>query len=216
MITTIPFSGFYESSHSYELDRALEDMVSDSSGCHPVSDRLAEEIWDGLDWSVAMHEYAREYAEYFAIWLGGEYGIKLKYESMSSPREYNFTTDRIFCEISQRDVRKLLKAVKRENLVAAAKQRFTSYDGFLSFYSADVDSWGNVVNWDHNQIGTLIVAAVAQLEDEEWEYRILENMSGNGEASDAVYAALNDKGKRISKIAYYLRQREKRQYRTAS
>jgi hypothetical protein len=213
MITTIPFSGFYESTHSRELDRTIERMVEDSSGCHPISDKLAEEIWDGIDWKTAMSAYAKNYAESFAYWFKCEYYITLEWESMSSPREYNFATDRIFCTMSEKDAEKLRSKVDEKMLRDAAKDRFTSYDGFISHYSPDIDSWGELAEWDHNQLGTLIVAAIAQLEDENWEWSLIEDQDCNGDISNLAYEALNDKGKRIVKLADYLRSREERKFR---
>jgi hypothetical protein len=215
MITTIPFSGFYYSIHSDELDRELENMVSDSSGCHPISDRLAEESFDGVNWGDVHAEYAKEYTEYFNGWLGQEFGITLKFESMTSPREYNFATDRIFAKINRADAIKLYKAVDRERLKKLAEERFTSRSGFISHYSPDVRSWGPLRTWDHNQLGTLVAAAAEQLGSGDWEYSLVEGMSGNGRVSEALYSGLNDKGKRIDKIAYYLRTREERQWRHA-
>ena len=92
-LTTIPFSGFYESIHSQELDRALGDMVTDSSGCRPISERLGNDIWDGIHWGDAMRAYAVAYSKRFAGLLREEYGIEVTWESISSPREYNFTTE---------------------------------------------------------------------------------------------------------------------------
>lgn len=216
MITTIPFSGFYESMHSGELDRELEQMVSDSSGCHPISQKLADEAWDGVEWGKVHEAYAKEYLDYFAAWIGGEFDIKLQWDAMTSPREYNFATDRIFAKITHKDAIKLYKQVDRELLQKVAKARFTSYGGFISSYSPDVKSWGPLRTWDHNQVGTLIAAAVEQIGTDDWEWSLVEGMSGNGRASEALYSGLNEKGKRIDKVAYYLRQREERQYRRVS
>lgn len=216
MLTTIPFSGFYGSQHEAELDQEVENLVSNSSGNGAVSDKLAEMIWDGIVWRVAMNNYAKQYAATFAHFFAMEYeGIALEYESMSSPHEYNFTTDRIFCTISLLDIQKLTGLVTRERFEQTAKELFTSYDGFISHYSSNVESWGEPDAWDHNQVGTLVLAAVQQVEErdgERFEDKLLENMSESNDASDAVDAALNEKGKRIAKIASYLREREERKY----
>jgi hypothetical protein len=210
MLTTIPFSGFYESMHDGKLDRALENMTSDSSGWHPISDKIAEDIWTNVNWGDAMKAYAKLYTENFAFWFKCEYDVALEWESMTSPREYNFTTDRIFCTMSEDDAVRLCSKVKKEMFRAAAKENFTSYDGFISHYSPDWKSWGELRTWDHNQLGTLVKAAVAQLDDENWQWNLIEDIDSNGDVSNLMYEALTDEGKRLVKIADYLRAREAR------
>ena len=95
METTIPFSGFYHSFHSDALDRALEMMVTDDQGS-VYSQELFDLAFDSIDWAVAHETYAKAYCNHFA----SHYGIKLKFVCLSSPKFYNFTTDRIFAELS--------------------------------------------------------------------------------------------------------------------
>lgn len=93
--------------------------------------------------------------------------IGMTFESMDSPREYNFTTDRVYGLVPLKVMRELFKRSKTEGhktLAALIADRFTSYDGFSSFYSNDVDSWlekaGRLQDWDHNELGTLLIAAL--------------------------------------------------------
>ena len=216
MLTTIPFSGFYESHHSGEIDRTLEMMLSDSSGCSPASERISEEIWGHV--STPMVAYTKAFVESFQAMLKdkAELDIPITWESVQSPREYNFGTDRLFATVSLKSVRAMMRKVDKAVLDRVAKERFTSSDGFISHYSADVKSWGSVINWDHNQVGTLVAALVVQFFGDDWEWNITEDWNSNGDLDNWVYAALDDEGKRLVKLADYLRSREERQYRKIS
>lgn len=205
MLTTIPFAGFYDSVHDAELDDQLERTFSDrDSGCH-VNEKLVNHAFDAIDWAAVHLKYAQAYCENFAE----EFKIKLKYESMSSPREYNFGTDRIFATISEREVRRIRKATGEEILRKFAADRFTSRSGFISHYSPDIDEWGGIAKWDHNQVGTLI-AAYAEQETttsdgfDSWaELSLMERDFGNG-AFDQWVGETSTRIHRLWNIWYYL------------
>ena len=213
MIIKIPFGGFYDSIHSWELDRELENMVSDSSGCHPVSARILDDLYSHIQYPFS--EYSRKFVEDFEIYLNAEASldVKLTYESVSSPREYNFGTDRIFAKISKRNAAKLYRKCDKTILDRIIKERFTSYDGFISFYDANRNAWGALNTWDHNQLECILLALIEQFFNEDWEQSIIEDWSGNGIISNWMYEGLDDEGKRLIKIADYLIMREERQYR---
>jgi hypothetical protein len=213
MNTTIPFSGFYSSMHDDEIDRTLENLISDSSGCHPISDRIASNLW--MHMGDVSTEYARAFLADFQILFNGETGLSVAFEwdTLDSPRAYNFSTDRIFAKVSAEHVKAMYSKVNHSILDRMAEERFTSCSGFISHYSPDVSSWGELEEWDHNQVGTLVEALVSQFLPKEWEGNVIEDWSGSGIVDEWVYDALDEEGKRLVKIAAYLRQREERQYR---
>ena len=179
MLTTIPFAGFYESLYSGELDhvqeRFVEYEVEKNPGLNP--DIPNEALWHCADYGKAYDHIARAYVDQFNQHLIDEYelDLDLKFESMTSPREYNFQTDRIFCEISEENVRKLREAVSDPALRHAIKERFTSRSGFISSYDNDLDDWStDLLTWDHNKLGTLLVALLD--DDEGWDWKIWERM----------------------------------------
>lgn len=93
--------------------------------------------------------------------------IGMSFESMDSPREYNFATDRVYGRIPLKFMRALLKRSSAENHATLARvvaERFTSRSGFSSFYDSDVAAWlakaGPLQEWDHNELGTLLIAGL--------------------------------------------------------
>ena len=124
-----------------------------------------------------------------------ETGIKLnaKFSALVSPRSYNFTTDRIFVKIPLRAVKELYKYVGAEKLNKAIEERFTSYDGFMSFYDNSLAAWPKNLNeWDCNQIGTLLEFPSPERIR---EYSIMEDSNCNGELDSILWGALDQEGK---------------------
>jgi hypothetical protein len=195
----IPFAGFYESVHSSNLDYAAEQLVQDDRG----------DVRDGLTLDASytgplLNAYCREYTEQWSKAAG----IACTYESLSSPREYNFTTDRIFVDIEESEVSRLFASVDKSVLTHVCRGMFTSRSGFLSYYSPDWQTWGAVADWDHNQVSALIRASIP--EDMPGEYELVDDC--NGFVSGIVWKNLSDEDKRVVRIADYLRAREERKY----
>lgn len=178
MIINIPFAGFYESLYSGELDavqeRFVEYEVEKNPGLNP--DIPNEALWHCADYGKAYDHIARAYVLAFNEYLEREYelDLDLRFESMTSPREYNFQTNRIFCEISEENVRKLRSVVSDPALRQAIKARFTSRSGFISSYPNHLEDWPPLEQWDHNELGTLLVALLD--DDEDWDWKIWEGM----------------------------------------
>lgn len=178
LIINIPFAGFYNSKYSGELDavqeRFVEYEVEKNPGLNP--DIPNEALWKSADYGKAYDHITRAYVDHFNQYILDEYelDLDLKFESMQSPREYNFTTDRIFCEISEENVRKLREAVSDPALRLAIKERFTSRSGFISSYPNRLEDWPPLEQWDHNELGTLLVALLDDAED--WDWKIWEGM----------------------------------------
>jgi len=179
MIINIPFAGFYNSKYSGELDAVQERFVEYEVENNPNLDprELHDALYKAADYGKAFDYIARQYVAHFNDYIETEYelDLDLKFESMQSPREYNFETDRIFCEISEENVRKLREAVSDPALRQAIRERFTSRSGFISGYPNNLDDWNpDPTTWDHNELGTLLVALLGEGGD--WEEDIYEAM----------------------------------------
>lgn len=123
-----------------------------------------------------------------------ETGIKLnaKFSGLDSPRSYNFTTDRIFVKIPLRAVKELYKLVGVEKLGSAIKERFTSYDGFMSFYDNSLEAWPKNLNeWDCNQVGILLDCLTKNQD----EWGIMEDSNCNGDLDSILWDAMDQDGK---------------------
>ena len=178
LIINIPFAGFNNFWYSGELDSIEERFVEYEVEKNPGLDEqeLHDAIYKAADYGKAYDHIARAYVDQFNQHILDEYelDLDLKFESMQSPREYNFETDRIFCEISEENVRKLRSAVSDPALRQAIRERFTSRSGFISSYPNHLEDWPPLEQWDHNELGTLLVALLD--DDEDWDWKIWEGM----------------------------------------
>ncbi len=217
LLVNIPFSGFYESKWSQAIDQEEErhieysvtdtDMDREDNECrHPKPLRLNEkELFEiyarATDYRVANKQIARCFVDDFNTYWSDVVGfpLRLTFESMTSPREYNFQTDRIFCHIPASVVRGLFILSKREGhqtLAKVLKERHTSYDGFVSFYSNSVEAWlvKPLDKWDWNELGSLLRAVMtmrADADSEDPEWTIYEGMSEGDEFHTAWSNAVN-------------------------
>lgn len=207
MLTTIPFSGFYYSLHDSALDSALESIFS-ADRCD-TRDSILYAARYATDWYYVTEKYAAEYAGNFA----DEFHIKMEFESMKSPREYNFSTDIIYCTIEPGEVQRVFAAVDKSILDEVARETFTSRSGFISFYNPDFSTWGAVTVWDHNQVGALIRAYVLQQNPDfdQWgENDLMENAQCNGGLEDWIFASNPVPLNRLANINDYLNARAAR------
>jgi hypothetical protein len=188
----IPFAGFYCSIYSDEIDQTetqeaehMEEREQEEQHCEDL--RLsASEFCDILlnvsDYGAMQNAIARKYVSAFNNEASEALGfpLRLSFETMTSPREYNFATDRIFCDMPASVARKLFVMSKRENhaaLTRVIKSRFTSCDGFISHYSNRLADWTDkpLADWDHNELGTLLIACLslcADWKDNDWELSV--------------------------------------------
>lgn len=91
--------------------------------------------------------FAEDYAEIIQNCIGIE--MELVGSEVVSPKEYNFTTDRIFAIFNVPDYSVLVQHLielgslpeYRTELAALIKKNHTSYDGFISFMSNDIEEW---------------------------------------------------------------------------
>jgi hypothetical protein len=129
------FSGFYESIFSPDEDQVIED---------PFNWENYEFEYDLFRTDMAkacVNGIERQLPEYGII------GVKIKYQCINSPREYNFTTDAIHVEykLTIKGIASINSYLKKnkESFAKYLKDTYTSRDGFMSSWSNDVDTWLN-------------------------------------------------------------------------
>lgn len=135
----LPFAGFYETMHDSEIDRAIEDNFNYDHETGEEKD-LPENFWDValdvVDFGAIRKEYCERYVDEFAE----EYGLDLKFVEMTSPREYNFSSDRLFVKVDLEQFNTVVrsKVEAHPKWAEKVKEEYTGRDGFWSFFSNDV------------------------------------------------------------------------------
>lgn len=130
----LPFFGFYNSIHDDNVTRAVEDGFNYDYETGEDKE-VPEEVWSAdVDYNSIFLEYAEKYVEAF----GYKFDLDLKFDEVTSPREYNFRTDRIFALAPREQIDKIRKEVeKHPDWQAHIKERCSDGPGFWSFYSND-------------------------------------------------------------------------------
>ena len=156
MITQLPFSGFYENQILEIADWNFDQDDPETS--------YSKEDYDKIDWQKAQFNLAKIYTEGFnrEFEYQTDISLNLKFVELSSPRFYNFETDRIFAEISPDKVKELREYVSENILREMIKKECTSRDGFSSWYPNDLDDWPKLEDWDHNHNHLLLKACLVQ------------------------------------------------------
>lgn len=147
----IGFCGFYETALGDYLDDNLNyDLENMDDSLSKLKINEFNCFYD-MDYKQFMKDVAGmvmdKYIDDLNMYLEGiiklhTFGNKVV---VSSPREYNFTTDRIYknVEMTKESYEKLVHFIWKNSYVAKRffHSHFTSYDGFISYYSNKVDDW---------------------------------------------------------------------------
>ena len=183
--STIPFDGFYESFISDDIDHQIGQQIEWDTDIYDLNEDEQQILWDNylsINRSYLYNQIAEDYTNFYIEILNRRlegFTLKAKFNLLTSPREYNFETDRIFIDI-ERDhaidfIKYIIKNYKKE-LEEKIKDRFTSRDGFWSHYKNGLDLWTqDYSEWDHNQIGTCF--ELFDLEEEDINYSLREYLS---------------------------------------
>jgi hypothetical protein len=204
LTATLPFAGFYGSEHDAELDSAMEALFSNDHG--DPNPGLAARVSGTCHWPAVHRAYAKDFAESYCE----EVGVRsARFESMDSPKFYNFETDRLFIELPLAEAQRMRRNTSAESLDTVARERHTSRSGFISFYSPHWRTWGELDCWDHNQLQTLIEAYVLDTHGELQETDLMESARCNGRIE--AWITNHTPGiDRLDRIHDYLRHRDMR------
>jgi len=188
----IPFDGFYESVYSWMIDDVLEREAEYRHEQENIPETEESDFWDIIDNHANYGDMEQVIVDSYVDIFASETGLTLDLKEMVSPKEYNFTTDMIYCDISESDVKMMFdvsKADKHKTLEYVIKERHTSRSGFISFYDNDIDKWlaKPVADWDHNELNTLLRAyMIIQGFDSDISEYVSDNVCGNGLLDDCI------------------------------
>lgn len=170
MIINIPFAGFYHSIFSGLLDNEEESWVENQNEDEDWPDDLEidlrHHVFYNMDYGLAHQSIARDYVWAFNDLASDILGFSTNmiFKEMTSPREYNFETDRIFVQMPLYVLQRIFSRSDKEALHATFQARFTSCDGFVSYYEPQIPD-KPLKQWDHNELGTLLMSALGEIND---------------------------------------------------
>ena len=183
--STIPFCGFYCSFIDDDIYHQIGQQIEWDCDIYDLNEdeqQVLEDSYLSINRSYFYNEIAKDYTNFYIDALNDRlegFNLNAKFNLLTSPREYNFETDRIFIDIEKNHaidfIKYIIKNYKKE-LEEKIKERFTSRDGFWSHYKNSLDLWTkDYSEWDHNQIGTCF--ELFDLEEEDINYSLREYLS---------------------------------------
>ncbi len=215
------WSGLVDHEAQQWLEHVVEepDRYSPAEVLCAKKGHLGELLADKTQYSVAYAKIAKDYAEAYFWWLGESLGFPVhrtahvrgsasapwthytyshpvawQWEEMTSPRQYNFETDRLFAKVDAVVLRELFrKLMLVDNSWAfdrTVREMFTSYSGFCSFYDNDPEvlKAKPLEDWDHNELTVLLIA---------WQvlqFKFGRGSSHCGNLEDHIYDDLSSDG----------------------
>lgn len=135
------FDGFYNS--------VFDDLFEISDDLESYGD-ISQTEFDSIDWAKVRQSIGAGFISEIETYYKKEllsFGItSLKFFSVDSPKYYNYSTDKLICNIDfNRNTFKntVLEFIKEnyfdfQNFI---KENYSSYSGFVSFYSNDPQIW---------------------------------------------------------------------------
>jgi hypothetical protein len=206
--TLVPFSGFYGSHHNERIDHAEIQLFSDDVG-EVANQKLYDMFYTNFKYRSLYEKYARTYVEA----LSHELDMILIFEELSSPKEYNFTSDRIFAKISRIDLARMLWKVKGSRLNEKISQWFTSRSGFCSYYPNSIKNWPRISEWDHNQVGCVLACYLDYMRENNElknEDDMVDEHITDEDIQNWIDTFQGGKSERALRINDYLRRRKER------
>ncbi len=98
--------------------------------------QMAPQTYDTIrDLTNQLYEYSKSYIKV----LNNILDTNIIFKALNSPKFYNYLTDKINVELSKKDILKLFKYIKEEELKQEVfniiKDSSTSKDGYVAFYN---------------------------------------------------------------------------------
>lgn len=133
------FSGFYETIWQFQYDNLEYDIKEERK-----QKGLNSEI-DFLDLNIDNKQYEYDIVENLCDVIQKELSTfvnSIELEKICSPKEYNFYNDSadVIIDVNADKIKDFIYTNK-EKFTEFLKRRYTSYDGFISSYKNDFESW---------------------------------------------------------------------------
>jgi len=186
------FSGFYQTIWD---DDNLEEMEIEYINEQRKEKGLEAIGYDDIDWNYK--QYSKDVVNGVTEYVGDELkkmGLisSDKLEKLSSPREYNFANDSIHVQFSLTEANKeqISKYLidNKEAFTKYIEDKYTSYDGFYSSYSNNVEVWLVDLKYvlEHTHKLGSVLQFILENEGELTELDIYEDMRCNGLTIEAI------------------------------
>jgi len=171
------FTGFYNSVWQFDEENILYNLNEDREN------NLSFE-----DLNINYREYEKDICKNLCNIIEkklSQYVEKIEYQEIISPKYYNYKNDSINVLITPKieNIQKFIYA-NQKDFETYLKNRYTSYDGFISFYSNNFKDWESEtknftkLNINSHYLGSILdfVANTLQIEELDLYYSVMDNI----------------------------------------
>ena len=135
------FNGFYNTLFDNIIDNATDNAIE----CHNERNNTSLNYDDfDFNFNSIQNEICKDAVSKIEYKLN-EIGINctIKYQTLVSPREYNFSNDSINIEINFKDFSLVIDILEQnfDSFTQYIKDNYTSRDGFISSFSSYSSDW---------------------------------------------------------------------------
>jgi len=169
------FTGFY---HTVFEASGEENEIDDINGQREEKN-LPPIDYDACEWNYEDYrqnvskECTNEIERQLKDLLNDK--VKVEFQSLYSPKEYNFSNDSINVEITlNKDAQRTILEILRDNSETFSlyiRERYSSRSGFISSHSNDSNEWLNILDrWDLNELSHKLGAVLGFILEEIEEF----------------------------------------------
>ena len=176
------FNGFYNTLFENLIDNAVDGAIE-----YHNEQNNTDLVYDDFNFNFdsIMQEICKDAVLKIEEKLN-EIGIicKIKFETLFSPREYNFSNDSINIEINLKKFSRVIEILEQnfDSFTQYIKDNYTSRDGFISSHSSYASDWiedliENAENEAHKVGAVLdfILQEIEEYKDEDLYFDLCEN-----------------------------------------
>lgn len=136
----VPFSGFYHSIHDMYIDNHIEyeiDYLESELGYTDEQLDIIKDKFYMMDYAPIRKAICEHYIQAYNAVFYDEYNIHLdlEYSCLTSPKFYNFETDRLYALIDESIYNEVSALINSEDFKAMLKDKFKAQSGFMPFQS---------------------------------------------------------------------------------
>ena len=176
------FNGFYNTLFENLIDNAVDDAIEYHNEQNNTN--LVYDDFD-FDFTTIQNKICKDAVSKIEEKLN-EIGIncKIKFETLVSPKYYNFSNDSINIEINFKKFSRVIEILEQnfDSFSQYIKDNYTSRDGFISSYSSYASDWiedlrENAENEAH-KVGAVLDFILQEIEDykdEDLYFDLLDN-----------------------------------------
>jgi len=161
------FPGFYNTLYEFDYEYELYNYNEDQDGNEIRKQYGYDRDIEYDDLKIDHQQYEFDVVSSYIAVIENELnnilnGIKIQFEKIISPREYNFANDSVNVSIDV-PVKPLQEYIHEnyEEFTEYIKNRYTSCSGFMSYYSNNADVWKQETNNfqefpNHHYLGSIL------------------------------------------------------------